>query len=134
MYPLGHTLESAMRKCTFLYGNIVLKSETEPTMEAIAARHERGITQKFPHAKFERLPSLFPDPKDGAPRTLFRVGHIDKSYGGPEYSLYLDSPEGVLLLVLLCLEGQDETYVPALKWIGGGALLMTKQDDQPGKD
>ncbi|MGA7795263.1 MAG: restriction endonuclease [Candidatus Acidiferrales bacterium] len=126
MYPLGHTLESAKRKCTFLYGNIVLKSEMEPTMEAIAARHERTIIQKLPNARFQRLPSLFPEP----PRTFFRVGHIDKSYGGPEYSLYLDGREGVLLLVLLCREGEDETYVPVLKWIGSGAILLTRKQEQ----
>jgi hypothetical protein len=39
MYPLGHTLESAKRMSPFVYGNIVLKTKEELTMEAIAARH-----------------------------------------------------------------------------------------------
>jgi len=131
MYPLGHTLESAKRWCPFLYGNIVLKTQEMPTMEAIAAMHERVTIERIPTAKFERLPSLFPV-VDGQPaRSLFRVGHIDPSYGGPEYSLYLDCPKGVLLLVLLCPEGKDERYVPALKWIGGSAVLMHRDDEQP---
>jgi hypothetical protein len=133
MYPLGHTLESAKRWCPFLYGNIVLKTEEEPTMEAIAAMHERVTIERVPTAKFERLPSLFPVVDGQTPRSLFRVGHIDPSYGGPEYSLYLDNPKGVLLLVLLCPEGTAERYVPALKWIGGGAVLMHSDEEKPEK-
>lgn len=129
MYPLGHTLESAKRTCPFLYGNIVLKTKSEPTMEAIATMHERRIRNEFPDSRFERLASPYPDAGDQIPRTLFRVGHIHPSYGGPEYSLYLDNPKGVLVLVLLCPEGQDEVYVPALKWVGGGALMMHRTDE-----
>jgi hypothetical protein len=129
MYPLGHSLDSAKRLCAFLYGNIVLKTESEPTMEAIAAMHEQVILEKIPTAKFELLPPLSPGVGGIPPRTLFRVGHIQPSYDGPEYSLYLDAPEGVLVLVLLCPEGRDETYVPALKWIGGGAILMHRSED-----
>ncbi len=133
MYPLGHTLESAKRMSPFIYGNIVLKTEDEPTMEAIAAMHERVIIEKVPTARFERLPPLQPgaDPDGQRLRTLFRIGHILSSYGGPEYSLYLDHPTGVLVLVLLCPEGQDETYVPVLKWIGGGAVMMDRVDESP---
>jgi hypothetical protein len=131
MYPLGHTLESAKRWCPFLYGNIVLKTQEEPTMEAIAEMHERVTIERVPTATFERLPSPFPLVDGQPPRSLFRVGHIDPSYGGPEYSLYLDNPKGVLLLVLLCPEGKAERYVPALKWIGGSAVLMHRDDDEP---
>jgi hypothetical protein len=128
MYPLGHTLESAKPMCPFLYGNIVLKTASEPTMEAVANMHEKIILKKVPTAKFDRLPSLSPGLNEAAPRSLFRVGHIQPSYGGPEYSLYIDSPKGVLVLVLLCPEGSEEIYVPALKWIGGGAILMARQE------
>src|SRR5882672_3012587 len=66
MYPLDHTRESAMRSCPFLYGNIVLKTESEPTMEAIATRHERDVTEKVPDARFERLEPLRAiKPQDG---------------------------------------------------------------------
>ncbi len=133
MYPLGHTLESAKRMCPFIYGNIVLKTATEPTMEAIAAMHERVVIEKVPTARFERLPPLEHDVgvESRSSRTLFRVGRIDPSYRGPEYSLYLDGPKGVLVLVLLCPEGRDEIYVPALKWIGGGAIMMHRVDESP---
>lgn len=133
MYPVLHTRESAKEKSVFLYGNIVLKSGEEPTMEAIAERHERAVLKRVPTAKFQRLTPLENDIRaDGQfPRTLLRVGHVLPSYGGPEYSLYIDSPKGVLLPVLMCPEGQDETYVPVLKWIGGTVLMMTRQQDAP---
>ena len=131
MYPALNTREYAMRKSVFLYGNIVPKSDREPTMEAIADRHEREILNNVPTAKFQRLAPLEKNNRaEGQfPRTLLRVGHILPSYGGPEYSLYIDSPKGVLVLVLLCPEGQDEKYLPALKWIGASVLMMTRQDD-----
>jgi len=129
MYPLGHNRESAMRMCPFLYGAIVLKTESAPTMEAIAAEDERVVVGSYPDARFERL-SVFPPVEEGkSRRMLFRVGHVDQSYGGPEYSLYIDTPKGVLRLVLLCPSGQDDIYVPALRWVGQGAVTMWRKDD-----
>jgi hypothetical protein len=126
MYPLGHTRDSAMRWGAFLYGNIVLKSEREPTMEAIASRHENDVIQKIPTAKFRRLPSIDRESWAGRvpEKTLFRVGYVHPSYAGPEYSLYIEHPKGVLVLVLLCPEGQDQIYVPMLRWVGQKALMM----------
>jgi len=130
MYPVLWTKESAMKRGAFLYGNIVLKTDKEPAMEAIAERHERELLQKIPAAIFKRLNTPESQVKEDGeyPRTLLRVGFIP-SYGGPEYSLYVDSPKGVLLLVMLCPQGKDETYLPVLKWIGGTALMMTREDD-----
>jgi len=126
MYPLGHTRDSAARYEAFLYGNILLKNPDTPTMEAIAEKHEKDIIDKVPSAKFERLsPIARKSWSSRKPeKTLYRVGHIHESYGGPEYSLYIDHPKGVLLLVLLCPKGKEEAYVPILKWIGEKALIM----------
>jgi Restriction endonuclease len=126
MYPLGHTRDSAIRYGAWLYGNIVLKSEHEPTMEAIAARHENDVIRDISTAKFKHLSTIERESWVGrAPeKTLFRVGHIHQKYRGPEYSLYIDHPDGVLVLVLLCPEGQDETYVPLLRWVGQKALML----------
>jgi hypothetical protein len=130
MYPLGHTLESAKRLCPFLYGNIVLKTTQEPTMDTIAAMHESHLLDRVPAARFERLPQVWAgDDVTKQPGHLFRVGYISPSYGGPEYTLYLDSPKGVLTLVLLCPEGQDQIYVPLLKWVGGGVIMMTRHEE-----
>jgi hypothetical protein len=107
----------------------VLKTEREPTMEAIASMHESRILKEFPRARFERLSSLEQSDRTvGEPaRTIVRVGVIDAKYGGPEYSIYRDATGGVLLVVLLCSNGKDQVYFPALKWIAGGAILMHRE-------
>jgi hypothetical protein len=124
MYALGHTRAFAMNHAAFLYGSIVLKSEWEPTMEAIASRHEHELIANSPGARFERLGSLDDGGSENPPQTLLRIARAP-NLGGPEYSLYIDSPQGVLLLVLLCPSGTEKTYFPALKWIGAGAVMMT---------
>jgi hypothetical protein len=133
MYPLGHTRDSAMRYGAFLYGNIILKREEQPTMEAIAALHEKGVLKECPAARFERLPPfLHRSRSNGEPvETLFRVGHIHEMYKGPEYSLYIDHPKGVLVLVLLCPEGEEKKYLPILKWVGEKTLMMDCVDQRP---
>jgi hypothetical protein len=132
MYPVLHTRESAMKKSVFLYGKIVLKGGELGTMEAIAAWHEGVILTKLPGARFERLKPLEKVAAEEGqyPRSLFRVGFIDPSYRGPEFSLYIDSPKGVLLLVLLCPEGQESLYRPVLEWIGQNTLMMTRDEGQ----
>ena len=125
MYPLGHTRDSARHGAPFLYGNITLKSDSEPTMEAIATKHQRELLAKLPTAKTERLGPLKGSGGQDLAGSLLRVIHAP-GYGGPEYSLYIDTPLGVLLLVLLCPEGQDSIYLPVLKWIGGGAVTLTR--------
>jgi hypothetical protein len=126
MYQLGHTRDSAIRNGAFVYGKILLKSPGTPTMEAIAARHEEEIIDKVPDAKFERLDPITSTGWSGREpgEILLRVGHIHEGYGGPEYSLYVNHPKGVLLLVLLCPRGEDATYVPVLKWIGEKVRMM----------
>jgi len=132
MYPVLDTRESAIRHGVFLYGNIVLKSVQEPTMEAIAERHECEIMKKVPSAVFQLLGSIEDEIRSEGmyPKSLLRVGNISPSYGGPEYSAYIDSPKGVLLLVMMCPQGKDAVYLPVLRWIAGTVLMMTR-DESP---
>jgi hypothetical protein len=130
MYPLGHARDFALADRAFIYGKIVLKWHEAPTMEAMAKLHERRILEKHPTATFERLPQLerlSSADRDPA-KTLFRVGYIHAGYKGPEYSLYIDHPKGVLLLVLLCPEGQDKKYVPILKFVGRYTWMLNVVD------
>jgi hypothetical protein len=128
MYPLLTTREKAMRFGVFLYGNIVLKTPSEPTLEAIALRHERDALQEFPSAEFKWLGPIAGEAagQGRSPQTLFRMGKVPILGGGSEYSLYADSPKGVLVLVLLCPPDQDDLYLPALRWIGGTVVMMTR--------
>jgi hypothetical protein len=130
MYPLGHHRESAMKGCPFLYGAIVLKTETTASIEAIAAEDERIVTTNYPMAKFEYITSSLSKDPEASRETLLRVGHVDPSYGGPEYSLYIDIPKGVLRLVLLCPSGKGDVYLPVLEWVGRGAVTMSRNDEE----
>jgi Restriction endonuclease len=123
MYPLGHTRESAMRFSSFLYGTLVLKFDKEPTMEAIARRHEAEILATNPAAKIERMKSrIRVKSKSGLEKPLLRIAWYLAF--GPEFSLYLDHPKGVLVLVLLCPAGQEEQALTTLEWVGKTAVLM----------
>lgn len=133
MYTLGHTRNSAQRLGAYLYGNIILKNEHQPDMESIAANHERAVVERFPGAQFKRLPSIphRHGPTNDTTEVLFRVGNIDESYKGPEYSIYIDHPKGVLVLVLLCPEEEDQKFVPILKRVADTALLLNCIDKRP---
>jgi hypothetical protein len=129
MYPLGHHRESAMKGCPFLYGAIVLKMEEAANIRAIAAEDERIVTTNYPMERFEYITSSLSKEPEAPRETLLRVGHVDPSYGGPEYSLYVDIPKGVLRLVLLCPSGKDDVYLPVLEWVGRGAVIMSRNDE-----
>jgi hypothetical protein len=133
MYSLGHTRMSAQKLGAYLYGSIILKTDTQPNMESIAAGHEEATAQTFPAARFRRLPSTLRHygSTDEARGDIFRVGDIDASYHGPEYSIYIDHPKGVLILVLLCPQGEDGKYVPILKRLAETAQLMDCVDKRP---
>jgi hypothetical protein len=126
LYPLGHTRDSAVSASAFIYGSIVLKSHELPTMEAIALSDERHVLEKCPTARFDGLPSFSREPRPikQPDQTILRIGHIHAGYKGPEYSLYIDHSAGVLLLVLFCPEGRDDTYLPMLKWMGEKVLML----------
>jgi hypothetical protein len=130
MYPLGHHRESAMKMCPFLYGAIARKTEAEASIEAIAAEDERVVIASYPAAKFEYLPTESTKETGKFHKALLRVGHVDLSYGGPEYTLYLDMPRAVLRLVLLCPSGQEDHYLPVLMWVGRGAVYMFRKDGE----
>ncbi len=123
IYPVGHTLESALAGAAIMYGIIIPKDPTCSRIEEIAGRDEQAAKQKFPTARFDRLP--FPSKSHLSGRSaLLRKGLVHAGYRGPEYSLYLDHPEGVLLLVLLCPDGRDEEFLPVLLDLGSGAILL----------
>jgi len=130
MYPLGHNRGSAMKGCPFLYGAIVLKTDAAATIEAIAAQDERIVTAHYPDAKFKYIASSWSTESNEASKALLRVGNIDPSYGGPEYSLYIDIPTGALRVVMLCPSGSDAIYLPALEWVGLGAVTMSRDEER----
>jgi len=124
-----------MRFGAFVYGKIILKSDLQPTIDAIADEHERVALERIPWARFERLPAATFQSRSGHDplKSIFRVGHIHDGYKGPEYSLYLEHTNGVLLLVLLCPDRQEDIYVPILKWIAEKSLIIDCVDTRPSR-
>jgi hypothetical protein len=129
MYPLGHTRTSALAHGAFIYGGIILKWP-EQTIEELAAFHEQRVLERCPDARFERLSPIERKARSerDTGKNILRVGHIHSGYKGPEYTLYLDHPKGVLILVMFCPEGQDQVYVPILKWVGEKVQMMDCED------
>lgn len=119
MYPVLSTYEEAVRHDAFIYGKILEKTPDRASLETIWDEHERTVRNLAPEVKFEQLPS--------PPGTRLTRTDIDM-HGGPEFSLYMDCPEGVVLLVLLCREGQQDSLLPALEWMAANAVLMTRTE------
>ena len=86
-------------------------------MEGIAQSHELRVIEECPTAIFQRQTSI--ERKSWAGRepeqTILRVGHIHAGYKGPEYSLYIEHPKGVLLLVLFCPERKRQHIFAAVE-------------------
>jgi Restriction endonuclease len=125
MYPLGHTRRSALAHRAFIYGGVILKWPGQ-TIDELATSHEQRVLEGCPSARFERLAPIARESREGdTGKNIFRVGRIHHGYRGPEYSLYIDHPEGVLILVMFCPDGQDDDYVPILKWVGERVQMIS---------
>ncbi len=124
MYPLGYTRESAIRRGAFIYGNVVTKDETLPTLESIVECHNRNIEANAAEhgsmAKIEVLETI--TRKDE--RVLLRRAEIHKGYKGSEYTLYIERPQGVVLLVLLARSEEEGELRRDLEWVGKNCDLL----------
>ena len=133
MYPLGHNRDSAHAfRRTLVYGNIILKREANPSIESIAKAHEMAAVKAYPMGRFERLapPRFSADPTGTPARTILRLGYTDERGQWPEFSLYIDHPKGVLVLVLNCAQGEEDRYLPMLIWVGEKAILTEIVDQR----
>ncbi|MGD0520106.1 MAG: restriction endonuclease [Terracidiphilus sp.] len=130
MYPLGHTRDSALRRGPFIYGNIILKRESKPSIESIAESHELEAIETHPDATFKRLePPRFSAGANAKPaQTILREGGQHPGDEWPEFSLYIDHPKGVLLLVLHCHRLDVKKYLQLLIWAGEKAILTNAVD------
>lgn len=124
MYPLGYTRESAMRHGAFIYGNIVTKDETLPTLEAIVESHNRNIeANAAEHGSTARI-ELLETIRRKDERVLLRRAEIHKGYEGPEYTLYIERPQGVVILVLLARADEEQVLRRDLEWVGRNCNLL----------
>lgn len=131
MYPLGYTRESAMRHGAFLYGNVVTKDDTLPSLEAIVELHNRNIeTNAAEHGSTAKIEFLKTITRKDA-RVLLRRAEIHKGYAGPEYTLYIERPEGVVLLVLLARAEEEHELRRNLEWVGQNCDLFNSDQLPP---
>ena len=131
MYPLGYTRESAIRHGAFIYGNVVRKDDTLPTLEAIVELHNRNIeANAADHGSTARIEFLETISRKDE-RVLLRRAEIHKGYKGPEYTLYVERPQGVLLLVLLARAEEEQELRRNLEWVGQKCELFNTDQLPP---
>jgi len=124
IYPLGYTRETAMLHGPFIYGNVVTKNETLPTLEAIVEFHNRNIQASAAEhgetAKIEFLETISRKNE----RVLLRRAEIHEGYKGPEYTLYIERPQGVVILVLYTRGEEEQALRQDLEWVGRNLDLL----------
>ncbi len=118
-YPLGYTRESAMAHGAFIYGNIVVKETGAETLEAVCEQHNEDIRRRARDARIQYL-----EPVQRRERTILRKAFVHSGYLGHEYTLYIDHPKGIVILVLLCPSGEDERHLPVLTRLGETCILL----------
>ncbi len=98
-YPLGFTLNSAVRHASFIYADIFLSNDR--TLENFADMHEDNIRKDDPSASIERSATRIADERSVSRPALFRRARKGPDSFGSEYTLYVDYGKHVLMLVLL---------------------------------
>ena len=131
MYPLGHTRESAMRHGAFLYGNVFTKDDTYPSLEAVVELHNRNIEANASERGSEARIGFLETIRRKDERVLLRRAEIHKGYAGPEYTLYIDRPQGVVFLVLLARAEEEQELRRNLEWVGKNCDLFNTDQLPP---
>jgi hypothetical protein len=131
MYPLGHTLGSASRQTTFIYANILSRTDNHYTLEQIAEAHRSAIVSAHPMSTFEHKSMTVTDSKDIRRTALLRTAAIGERLFGREYSLYINYGDAVLLLVLLTPKDVGTEMLPILLRVAETSFVMTINDTMP---
>jgi hypothetical protein len=97
MYPLGHSLESAMRSADVIYANI-LAHPLGATLAQMAAPHEETVLAHQRDSVIEKL-SLRLSDREHERDALLRWADIPSTPPDCELALYVDYDDWVLLLV-----------------------------------
>jgi len=61
---------------------------------------------------------------EGTNESCLRRAEIHEGYEGPEYTLYIERPQGVLLLVLLARADEEKELRQNLEWVGQTLYLV----------
>ncbi len=131
MYPIGHTLESAASLASFLYGNIIFKVGTPPSLDANADRHEANLLEWSPDTTFEREHLEVTDEHGCTRAALLRTAQVRAMHFGEECALYVDYADWVLLLVGLSAPGEADEMKDRLLSVAQKSFTMTVIDKRP---
>jgi Restriction endonuclease len=128
MYPLGYTLESAAGDANFIYADILTKSDAEPTIEAIARRHEAGIRSMDAAATVGYSTFSVTDENGIERQALLRTATYSTLGSGREHSLYVDYGTYGLLIVALSRAGEAENMIALVREVAKNSFVLKVED------
>lgn len=97
MYPLGHSLQSAMRSANVIYGDLLARAG--PTLSEVAAPHTSNLLLEHADTQIESSTLEVVDRRAIRRQALLRWADVPSTPPDCELSLYVDYGEWVLLLV-----------------------------------
>jgi len=113
MYPLGHSLTSALSYADVIYGRILARPEGAATLAEVAAPHAADLLLDQPGTRFE-VSELQVKDRRGTPRDgLLRCADIPSTPPECEMALYLDYDAWIVLLAARSL-GRDRAALEAM--------------------
>lgn len=99
MYPLGHSLSSAMRSADVIYGNIITRPFANATLSETALPHTSALLSDQPDTWIEASNLEVSDRHGTRRNALLRWADIPSTPADCELALYVDYDEWILLLV-----------------------------------
>lgn len=84
-----------------------------PDLEAVTKSQDDNIRKTYPNAKIQYFDQ---DPHNGH-QCLLKIADIDKTYGGLEYTYFVNYETFVLFFVLLEDQTKCGSYLPKLMWV-----------------
>ncbi len=109
MYPLGRSLEGAMRNAAIIYANILTRPDCSEPLKLVSNEHERSLLQNNSEHEFKFEELELVDSKGVQRPALLRHAKGPLPIFRSEHALYIDYGTAVLMLVLNsppCLELQ----------------------------
>lgn len=108
MYPLGHSLQSAMRGAPVIYANFLSKERGDETLAELAAEHQADLANDHPDFLFHVKHMKLADRSNTERQCLLRTASGPPPIFGTEHALYVDYGVMSLVLVLCAPPGAAE--------------------------
>jgi hypothetical protein len=128
MYPLGRSLNGAMRNAAFIYANILTRPDDSNPLKLVSKEHEISLLHNNAEYQFTFELLELTDAKGVQRTALLRHAKGPPPIFGTEHALYLDYGTAVLMLVLNCPPNLEHQIVPLLITLyeGSAELKVTQ--------